>query len=131
MRNKIIHALVTTIQPSRSFYFPAFFTRNSSHFNESIRGSAHTSNSTVSLSSSISSSNRPRYNMSSLSLNSTDISAYNYEDKDAFSSFGHIGYSMESHPQDFSGGWLAHRAGIEEKGNCWVKDAGSKITVSF
>jgi hypothetical protein len=63
--------------------------------------------------------------------NATDASSmYTYEDKDAFSSLDHPGYSMESHSENFSGGWLAHRANIEEQGSCWVKEVGPKLTVS-
>jgi arsenic resistance protein ArsH len=54
---------------------------------------------------------------------SNDTSIYTYDDKDAFASLDHPGYSMESDSETFAGGWLAHRAGIaEQEEPCWVKD---------
>ena len=54
---------------------------------------------------------------------------YTFDDKEAFSSTNHPGYSIESDSQDFSGGWLAHR---NVQGSCWIKDdVGPKLSVSF
>ena len=62
------------------------------------------------------------------SSSSSDASIYTYEDKDAFANLEHPGYSTESDPQTFAGGWLSHRAGIDED-SCWVKNVvGPKLT---
>lgn len=58
----------------------------------------------------------------------SDASIYTYEDKEAFASLNHPGYSTESDPQSHAGGWLAHRAGVD-KDTCWVKNiVGPKLT---
>lgn len=120
MRHRILKAIVT-IPVSRRFHTTAFFNRT---LLSKFRGGSTTKISSSSLhSTSIS------FNMTA--SNATDASSmYTYEDKDAFSSLDHPGYSMESHSENFSGGWLAHRANIEEQGSCWVKEVGPKLTVS-
>jgi uncharacterized protein YodC (DUF2158 family) len=60
---------------------------------------------------------------------SDDVALYKYDDKDAFASLDHPGYSLESDPNHFAGGWLAHRKGVKED-ECWVKQIGPKLTVS-
>jgi arsenic resistance protein ArsH len=58
----------------------------------------------------------------------SDASIYTYEDKEAFASLNHPGYSTESDPQSHAGGRLAHRAGVD-KDTCWVKNiVGPKLT---
>ncbi len=58
-------------------------------------------------------------------------------DKTGFDSLEHPGYTMESNPDDFTGGWLAYRKVWEEKtgaevdgqpSDCWVKDIIGHIT---
>lgn len=69
--------------------------------------------------------NSTRFNMTS----SIDPSIYTYDDADAFASLDHPGYSMESDSEIFTGGWLAHRAGVNEQESCWVKgEVGPKLT---
>jgi hypothetical protein len=57
------------------------------------------------------------------------VAMYKYDDKDAFAGLDHPGYSLESDPKHFAGGWLAHRKGVKED-TCWVKQIGPKLTVS-
>lgn len=40
--------------------------------------------------------------------------------KDFFTSTDHPGYSVDSDPEKFTGGWLAHRAVSSQ--NCWIRD---------
>jgi arsenic resistance protein ArsH len=43
---------------------------------------------------------------------SHDVSVWNGNDKNAFESLSHPGYSIESDPETHTGGWLAHRAAL-------------------
>ena len=59
---------------------------------------------------------------------------WSWEDKDAFASLSHIGYSTESDSLTHTGGWLAHRIAEKDdgsKGPCWVKDEVSPMLTRF
>lgn len=144
MRNRILKALVTLPSVSDRFYTTAFFNRS---ILAKFRGGAlpvpsqNSFNVTETTETDISDidTHRRTFNTSSVIMASTsttstttttisDASIYTYEDKDAFASLDHPGYSTESDPQSFAGGWLAHRAGVDED-SCWVKNVvGPKLT---
>ena len=117
MRNRIWKVLLSSI-PSSSI------ARSHPFLNRSIltafRGGAIQSSSTNAFYNSTS------YNMSS-SSSSNDTTVYTYDDKEAFASLDHTGYSLESNPESFAGGWLAHRANVNDS-TCWVKEIAPKLT---
>jgi arsenic resistance protein ArsH len=54
-------------------------------------------------------------------------SIWSGDDKEAFASLQHAGYTIESDPVTHTGGWLAHRAAWETQEDgavapCWIKD---------
>eukprot|EP00523_Entomoneis_sp_CCMP467_P000342 CAMPEP_0168747680 /NCGR_PEP_ID=MMETSP0724-20121128/15783_1 /TAXON_ID=265536 /ORGANISM="Amphiprora sp., Strain CCMP467" /LENGTH=322 /DNA_ID=CAMNT_0008795481 /DNA_START=422 /DNA_END=1390 /DNA_ORIENTATION=- len=63
-----------------------------------------------------------------------DASAFTYDDPEAFASISHPGYTMDSDPETFLGGWLAHRKVLQEevtdengettKHKDWIQDDG-------
>jgi len=61
-------------------------------------------------------------------------SLWDGSDKAGFDSLDHPGYSLESNPENGTGGWLAHRKvwettdGGDEPTECWVKDLIPLIT---
>ncbi len=67
---------------------------------------------------------------------SFSTSLWDGSDKESFYSLEHPGYSLESNPENFTGGWLAHRKVWEkteddkedESSECWVKEVIPDIT---
>jgi arsenic resistance protein ArsH len=131
MRHRILKALVAIPPISSRFYTTAFFNRS---ILGKFRGGSQTNSFNVTdLSATFNTSSIT--SMTSSTTSSTpatpeDVSSsiYTYEDKDAFASLDHPGYSTESDPQTFAGGWHSHRAGVDED-SCWVKNVvGPKMT---
>ena len=119
MRHKIFKA-IATLPVSHRFYSSPFL-----HTNIALLHKITTLSSTFHSKSS-------SFNMTSTGTVATnDASIFTYEDKDAFSSLNHPGYSSQSDAENFSGGWLAHRVAAEDQDSCWVKEISSKLTVSL
>jgi len=128
MRNRILKALVTlpSVSISDRFYTTAFFNRS---ILAKFRGGSLTFQNSFNVTDT---STTRTFNTSAsvimASTTTSNASIYTYEDKDAFTSLNHPGYSTESDPLTFAGGWLAHRAGVDED-SCWVKHVvGPKLT---
>ena len=69
-----------------------------------------------------------------------DISTWEGSGADAFSSLEHPGYSLESDPDTFVGGWLAHRAALEhisaakegdDKNKDWIQEEVAPFITKF
>jgi arsenic resistance protein ArsH len=65
----------------------------------------------------------------------TDSNLWNGQDREVFHSLTHPGYTMESDPVTFTGGWLAHRAALQPSSDGgdapadWIRDeVADKIT---
>ena len=65
------------------------------------------------------------YGKTTVSMSGNNI--WTWEDKDAFSSLSHIGYSTTSDADTHTGGWLAHR-NLDDESPCWVKEVAPKLT---
>lgn len=63
------------------------------------------------------------------------VDVWSGEDKDAFADLAHPGYSLESDPVTFAGGWLAHRAALisadGEAPQCWIKDEVAEMITKY
>jgi arsenic resistance protein ArsH len=67
---------------------------------------------------------------------SDEVSLWSGEDKDAFNSLSHPGYSIASDPETHTGGWQAHRAALMqtsdgENPSDWIQDEISDIISKF
>jgi arsenical resistance protein ArsH len=51
-----------------------------------------------------------------------DIQVWNGQNKEQFDSLEHPGYAITSDPLSHVGGWLAHRAGVDEGNPDWIRD---------
>jgi arsenic resistance protein ArsH len=114
MRHKIFRA-IATLPVSRRFYSSPFLPTNIALLNNitTLSSTFHSKSSSFNMTSTVA---------------TNDASIFTYEDKDAFSSLNHPGYSSQSDAENFSGGWLAHRVATEDQDSCWVKEISSKLT---
>jgi arsenic resistance protein ArsH len=65
-----------------------------------------------------------------------EINIWSGEDKDAFDSLSHPGYSFESDPETHTGGWLAHRAALIQTADGedpvdWIQDEIAGMITKF
>ena len=60
--------------------------------------------------------------------NALDVNLWNGDDMQAFADTEHVGYSVESNPDDFTGGWLAHRKQLEDGSEDWIAKEADMIT---
>jgi arsenical resistance protein ArsH len=64
-------------------------------------------------------------------VSKADLQIWNGEDKDAFDSLSHPGYSEHSDLEMHTGGWLAHRAALSNAEPDWVRDEVADMITKF
>lgn len=70
-------------------------------------------------------------------MNEINLDVWNGSDDEAFQRLDHPGYSLDSDPATFLGGWHAHRAVWETPGEdgtipaCWIKDEVMDMITKF
>jgi hypothetical protein len=69
-------------------------------------------------------------------IQNTDYSVWNGKDAEAFSSPQHPGYTLKSHPDTHLGGWLAHRAALEQSTEAdeskdWIQEEVAPLITKF
>lgn len=129
-RNRRIISLLLSV-PSRAVSRGTFYSFPSGFL--SSTGTSHQPPSittALQLRGGTSGTNRYKHTMSE-KVADTDI--WNGSDEEAFQSLDHPGYTMESDPRIFTGGWLAHRAALKSgsEGEDWIKTEVAPHITSF
>lgn len=65
------------------------------------------------------------------STTASDIDVWNGSNEKDFDSLTHPGYTMQSDPNTHTGGWLAHRYGLDKDQPDWIRDEISPMITKF